>query len=355
MAAPVSISAPVIKVLVVDDSAIVRQVLTRQLQRDPQICVVGTAPDPYVARDKIEALKPDVLTLDIEMPRMDGITFLNKLMAYHPMPVIVISSLTARGTATAIQAMEAGAVEVLAKPGSAYSVGELATVLIQKVKLAACSRISSLAPAKPGATQLSLTETTDQVFAIGTSTGGVQALSQILPSFPKSSPGILVVQHMPPGFTASFAARLDSICAMNVKEAADGDVVVNGRILIAPGGKHMQLVRRAARYYVELNEAPPVHHQRPSVELLFQSVAHYAGANAIGAILTGMGADGAQGLLAMRKSGARTLAQDQQSCTVFGMPHEAIKCGAAEFVVPLAEVAPTMIHLLQQKQTLSVS
>jgi two-component system chemotaxis response regulator CheB len=321
------------------------------LERDPRICVVGTAPDPFVARDKVMALKPDVLTLDVEMPRMDGITFLRKLMVHHPLPVIILSSLTARGTQTAIEALEAGAVEVLAKPGSSCSVGDMGRELVEKVKLAARTRVmpAAKAPASP-APRLSMAETTEKIFAIGASTGGVRALTQVLTALPAGAPGTLVVQHMPAAFTAGFAARLDGLCAMRVKEAADGDAVLPGRVLIAPGGKHMLLVRSGARYRVELSDAPEVHHQRPSVELLFESVAKYAGTNAMGAILTGMGADGAKGLLAMRRNGARTLAQDQQTSTVFGMPQEAIKCGAAEHVVPLHAVAETMIRLLQEKR-----
>ncbi len=336
-----------VRVLIVDDSAVVRQLLTRQLQRDPQILVVGTAPDPYVARDKILELKPDVITLDIEMPRMDGITFLRKLMASHPMPVIVLSSLTAQGTETAIQAMEAGAVEVLCKPSSAYSVDDLGTVLITKVKLAARAKVR--APAAPSQIKspLSMAATTDKLFAVGASTGGVQALTELLTQFPPNAPGTVIVQHMPAQFTSSFASRLNSLCKVQVREAVNGDTVIPGRVLIAPGGFHTTLKRSGSQYFVEVKDGPEQHHQKPAVDVLFHSVAKYAGANAIGAILTGMGADGALGLLAMRKAGAATIAQDERSCTVFGMPMEAIKCGAAEQVLSLEAIAPAMIRLAQ--------
>jgi two-component system, chemotaxis family, protein-glutamate methylesterase/glutaminase len=347
-----------IRVLIVDDSAVVRSVLARELARDPQIRVVGAAPDPYVARDKIVELEPDVLTLDVEMPRMDGVTFLRRLMEHRPMPVIVLSSLTERGTRTAIEAMEAGAVEVLHKAdGSAYSVGNMGAALIAKIKAAARVRVQAGKPRPSGAAEMakaprgSLAETTDKVIAIGASTGGVQALTEVLTALPATAPGTLIVQHMPAKFTASFAQRLDSLCAVQVKEAADGDSVVPGRVLVAPGGLHMLLRRSGARYYVEVKDGPEVHHQRPSVEVLFNSVAKGAGANAVGAILTGMGADGAKGLLAMRQAGARTIAQDERSCAVFGMPMEAIKCGAAETVVPLGDVARALIRFAYEGQS----
>ena len=339
-------SSAVVKVLVVDDSAIVRQLLTRQLSRDPGITVVGSAPDPFVARDKIIELQPDVLTLDIEMPRMDGITFLRKLMVYHPMPVIVLSSLTAQGTQTAIEAMEAGAIEVLCKPSSAYSVEDLGTMLIAKVKSAARAKIRA-GTVRSGPAPLAMTATTDKLLAIGASTGGVQALTELLSGFPRNAPGTVIVQHMPAQFTSSFASRLDGLCEPEVREAANGDSVVPGLVLIAPGGFHTTLRRSGARYYVEVMDGPEVHHQKPAVDILFDSVAKYAGANAIGAILTGMGADGAAGLLNMRRAGARTIAQDERSCIVFGMPMEAIKLGAAEQVLPLDKIAGTLMKLSQ--------
>jgi two-component system chemotaxis response regulator CheB len=353
---PPAPAARAIRVLIVDDSAVVRQLLTRELARDPQIQVVGAAPDPYVARDKIVELRPDVLTLDVEMPRMDGISFLKKLMQFFPMPVIVVSSLTQTGTQTAIDAMAAGAVDVVAKPGSAYSVEALSPLLIQKIRLASRARVcaaraTTSAPAIASAhddAPRALSQTTHKVIAIGASTGGVQALTTVLSAFPADAPGTVIVQHMPPRFTASFASRLNSMCRVRVKEAGDGDLVAPGHVLIAPGGMHMILRRSGAQYLVQVKDGPEVFHQRPSVEVLFNSVAQVAGANAVGAILTGMGADGATGLLAMRKAGAATLAQDEASCVVFGMPMEAIKCGGAEHVVPLDDVAKTLINLVRR-------
>ncbi len=343
-----------VRVLIVDDSAVVRQLLARDLSRDPQIRVVGTAPDPYVARDKIVELEPDVLTLDVEMPRMDGITFLRKLMQHHPMPVIVISSLTATGTRTAIDALAAGAVEVLCKPGGSYSVETMTTQLAQRVKLAAKVRFgmsgSAVSITRP---VLSMSEPTNKIIALGASTGGVQALTTVLSEFPPNAPGTVVVQHMPPRFTASFAARLNEVCHVRVKEAARGDAVLPGLVLIAPGGSHIVLRRSGALYQVELNDAPELHHQRPSVDVLFDSVATCAGQSAVGAILTGMGADGAAGLLKMRQAGARTLAQNEATCTVFGMPAEAIKQGAAERVVPVEDMARSLIQMTQSQGSIS--
>jgi two-component system chemotaxis response regulator CheB len=336
-----------VKVLIVDDSAVVRKILTQELGRHRGIEIVGTAPDPYVARDKILALNPDVLTLDVEMPRMDGITFLRKLMKHHPMPVIVLSSLTPQGGKTAMEALEAGAVDVMCKPGGSFSVGDVCTALVEKIKAASRARVDR----GPGVLTGPVTEpllverleTTHKIFAIGASTGGVQALTCVLSALPPNAPGTVVVQHMPAHFTTSFAQRLDHECAVHVKEAEDGDHVVPGRVLIAPGGLHMLLGRSGANYYVTLKDGPPVCRQKPSVEVLFNSVAKYAGANAVGAILTGMGDDGARGLLNMRDAGARTIAQDEQSCVVFGMPKEAIACGGAEQIVPLDRIASCLI------------
>ncbi len=340
-----------VRVLIVDDSAIVRKVLSRQLSRHRGIEVVGTAPDPYIARDKIVALNPDVLTLDVEMPRMDGITFLRKLMKYHPMPVIILSSLTPQGGKMAMEAFAAGAVEVVSKPGPAYSVGEACNDLVQKIQAASRAhidrQIAAETPAQSVPAKLHMAETTNKIFAIGASTGGVQALSCVLPALPSNAPGTLVVQHMPHNFTRSFAERLNKDCAVTVKEARDGDHVIPGTVLIAPGGQHMLLQRSGANYYVTIKDGPPVCHQKPSVEVLFNSVAKYAGANAVGAILTGMGNDGARGLLNMRENGAFTIAQDEASSIVFGMPKEAIACGAAQKVVPLWQVTKTMIDALR--------
>lgn len=340
-----------IKVLIVDDSAMVRKILTEQLSRDSGIEVVGTAPDPYVAREKIVSLNPDVVTLDVEMPRMDGITFLRKLMQHRPIPVIVLSSLAAKGSKVALEAMAAGAVEVVCKPGTSYSVNETCTALVEKIKTASRAKVDKLVTSDTGKNgavkRLAMAETTNKVFAIGSSTGGVQALMEVLTAFPANAPGTLVVQHMPANFTKSFAERLNNNCAMAVSEAKDGDRIVPGKVLLAPGGYHMMLRRSGASYYVTVKDGPMVCLQKPSVEVMFNSVAKYAGANAIGAILTGMGKDGALGLLSMRQAGARTIAQDEKSCVVFGMPKEAIDQGAAEKILPLTQIAKGMIDLVQ--------
>jgi two-component system chemotaxis response regulator CheB len=342
-----------IKVLIVDDSAIVRKILSNELDQHRSIEVIGTAPDPYVARDKILALQPDVLTLDVEMPRMDGITFLRKLMKHHPMPVIILSSLTPQGGKVAMEALSAGAVEVMCKPGPAYSVGDACRELVDKIKVAARARmdrtVKGLQRDESHIKRLHMTETTNKVFAIGASTGGVQALTYVLSALPANAPGTLIVQHMPARFTTSFAGRLNETCALNVKEAENGDRVIPGRVLIAPGGFHMLLQRSGANYYVIVKDGPPVCRQKPSVEVMFNSVAKYAGANAVGAILTGMGNDGAKGLLNMRQSGARTVAEDESSAVVFGMPKEAIDIDAAEKVAPLSDIAKTMVKLAQQQ------
>ncbi|MCX7934152.1 MAG: chemotaxis response regulator protein-glutamate methylesterase [Planctomycetota bacterium] len=334
-----------IKVLVVDDSAVVRQILQRELARDPEIEVIGAAPDPYVARDLIVQLKPDVITLDMEMPRMDGLTFLRKLMHYHPLPVVVVSSLTPSGSSLALDALQAGAVEVLCKPGSAFAVGDLAIELADKIKAAARARLTAAAATAPppAAPRLALAKTTNKVIAIGASTGGTQALQEVLTAFPPNAPGTVIVQHMPEKFTRSFAERLNALCAIEVKEAEDGDSVTPGRALIAPGNRHMLVRRSGARYYVEVRDGPLVSRHRPSVDVLFKSVAAHVGPNAVAAILTGMGADGADGLKAMREAGAHTIAQDEASCVVFGMPKEAILRGGAAEVRPLREIAAALL------------
>jgi len=310
----------------------------------PDLEVVGTAPDPYIARDKILQTKPDVITLDLEMPRMDGLTFLKKLMHYHPLPVIIVSSLTPRGSKMALQALELGAVEVLAKPGGAFTVGDLGEELVQKIRSAAHVRFNRQSPAgtavaTPPNRLSPLTQTTEKIIAIGASTGGTEAIKEVLIRLPQNTPGVVIVQHMPPKFTTAFAERLNQMCAMEVREAKDGDSVVTGLALLAPGNFHMLLRRSGARYYVQVKNGPPVHHQRPSVDVLFNSAAQSAGSNAVGIILTGMGADGAEGLLAMKERGAYTIAQDEASCVVFGMPKEAIKRGAALKVLPLSRIA----------------
>jgi len=329
------------RVLVVDDSAVVRQILSRELSRGPGIEVVGTAPDPFIARDKIIQLKPDVITLDIEMPRMDGVTFLRKLMLHHPIPVVIVSSLTPKGGQLALEALDAGAVEVMCKPGAAYTVGDMSAELIGKVKAAAMANLSRYrkkAQAARPVQRLSMSRTTKKVVALGASTGGTQALQSVLSTLPATAPGTVIVQHMPAGFTHAFARRLNELCAMEVKEAENNDSVIPGKVLIAPGNKHMILGRSGARYYVSVRDGPPIHHQRPAVEILFNSVAKYAGANAVGVILTGMGTDGAEGLLNMKKAGATTIAQDEASCVVFGMPCAAIEKDAADHVVSLNDI-----------------
>lgn len=337
-----------IRVMVVDDSAIVRRILAQQLSEVPDIEVVATAPDPYVARDRIVLLEPDVLTLDIEMPRMDGITFLRKLMKYRPMPVVIVSSLTPRGGELALEALQAGAVDVLAKPGAAYTVGEMAVELAEKIRAAAAVPRAHLGSKDAVlATRLALARTTTKVVAIGASTGGTQALQQVLGSMPHNAPGILVAQHMPEHFTRSFADRLNEVCAIHVKEAETGDRLGQGRALIAPGNRHMVLRRRGAEYFVEVKGGPLVKRHRPSIDVLFGSVARYAGRNAIGVLMTGMGDDGAAGLKSMRDAGAATLAQDEASCVVFGMPKEAIELGAAQHVTPLPAIARTILDLVE--------
>lgn len=341
-----------VRVLVVDDSALVREILSRELARDPEIDVVGTAPDPYIARDKIVALNPDVITLDIEMPRMDGLTFLRKLMRHHPMPVIVVSSLTPKGGELALEALDAGAVEVMCKPGAAYTVGDMSVALIDKIKAAA--RVSVVQRGKrveaAGTPQrLSMSRTTNKVIAIGASTGGTEALTTVLTALPPDAPGIVIVQHMPEHFTRSFANRLNELCAMEVKEAEHNDTVTPGRVLIAPGNYHMLLRRSGAVYCVDVKAGPLVSRHRPSVDVLFKSVAKYAGKNAVGVLLTGMGADGADGLLEMKKHGALTIAQDEASSVVFGMPKEAIARGAADHVVGLPHVSAKMLQLAQME------
>ncbi len=341
-----------IRVLVVDDSAVVRKVISDELSRFSDIQIVGTAVDPFVARDKIVELRPDVVTLDLEMPRMDGLSFLAKLMKHLPTPVVVLSSLTPRNSDLALKALDLGAVEVLCKPGAAYSTKDIAQPLVHAIRSAAVAKISA-APgavsdraAKPACENL-LVQTTHKVIAIGASTGGTKAIEAVLVGMPVSAPGIVIVQHMPEHFTTSFAKRLNEVCALEVREAKDGDHVVPGVALLAPGNYHMLLARSGGTYLVKIKDGPRVHYQRPSVDVLFNSVAQTAGRNAVGAILTGMGADGAKGLLAMRTAGAATLAQDEASCVVFGMPKEAIKMGAAGEVVPLGSMSRAIITALQ--------
>ena len=338
-----------IRVLIVDDSAVVRKIFSEELSKYADIEVVGSAPDPFVARDKIVALNPDVITLDIEMPRMDGLTFLRKLMQHYPLPTIIVSSLTPRGGKLTLEAMEIGAVDVIAKPGSSYSVGDMSSQLVEKIRAAARAKVvrrDTNALESENVPLKALAQTSNKVIAIGASTGGTEALKKVLTKLPANAPGIVVVQHMPANFTTAFAERLNSLCQVTVKEAQDNDSVVPGLALIAPGNYHMIFRRSGARYYVEIKTGPMVHHQRPAVDILFKSTAKYAGANAIGVILTGMGADGAEGLLEMKNAGASTIAQDEQSCVVFGMPKEAIKMGAADRILPLEQIATEMMRMV---------
>jgi len=355
-----------IKVLIVDDSAVVRQVLQAVLEHDPQIQVIGVASDPIFALDKMNREWPDVIVLDVEMPRMDGITFLKKIMAEHPTPVVICSTLTERGAATSVQAMEAGAVTIVTKPkiGLKQFLSESAADLINAVKEASQVNVSRLKPALTRAASVrmdpmradkvapkltadaimlaagahAMAQTTERIVAIGTSTGGTQALEVVLTALPRVCPGIVIVQHMPEKFTASFAARLDSLCEIEVREAQNNDRVIPGLALIAPGGRHMLLKRSGAYYHVEVMDGPVVNRHRPSVDVLFRSVAKFAGKNATGIIMTGMGDDGAHGLKEMHDAGAHTVAQDEETCVVFGMPKEAIKLGGVDKIMPLDRI-----------------
>lgn len=347
-----------IKVLIVDDSAVVRQILSQQFTRDHSINVVGVAPDPYVARDLIVKHKPDVLTLDLEMPRMDGLTFLRKLMHFRPLPVIIVSSLTPKSSDLALAAIESGAVDVMCKPGPAYTVGDMAVELIDKIKAAYAINLDQrMAQVKEKNRSLPMTQIaygTNKVIAIGASTGGTIAIERILTCLPPNAPGIVITQHMPEFFTKSFADRLNGKCQIEVKEAEDGDSVTIGRALIAPGNKHMLLERSGSRYYVKVKTGPQVNRHRPSVDVLFKSAARSAGKNALGIILTGMGKDGAIGLLEMKEAGAVTIAQDEQSSIIFGMPKAAIDIKAANLVVGLQQIPETIANMLAATATGSV-
>ena len=361
-------AAKTIKVLIVDDSAVVRQVMAQILGAAPDIEVMAMASDPIYARQKMDKEWPDVITLDVEMPRMDGITFLRQLMAEKPTPVVVCSSLTGTGTETAMQALEAGAATIITKPQMNVHdfLHDAANDIVTAVRAAAAVNLRNLRPmpatqratlgaaaAKSTATanpasapkplttapRTAMAQTTERLVAIGTSTGGTIALEQVLTTLPRVSPGIVIVQHMPAQFTAQFASRLNGLCEIEVQEAKDGQRVLPGLALIAPGGRHMQLTRSGAYYHVEIKDAPPVNRHRPSVDVLFKSVARHAGSNAMGIIMTGMGDDGARGLKEMFDAGAYTLAQDEASSVVYGMPKEAVKLGAAVRSLPLHEIA----------------
>jgi two-component system chemotaxis response regulator CheB len=346
-----------IRVLIVDDSAVVRQTLSEVLSSDPEIEVLATASDPYVAAERMREQAPDVITLDIEMPRMDGLTFLQKIMTQHPIPVVICSSLAEAGAQSTLRALEYGAVDIIAKPrlGSKQFVEESRIVLCQAVKAAAAARVRPVRPARivepkltadavlPPATH-AMAETTEKVVAIGASTGGTEALKILLEALPPDSPGVVIVQHMPENFTRAFANRLDGLCRITVKEAESNDTVIRGRALIAPGNRHLLLKRSGARYFVEVREGPLVCRHRPSVDVLFRSAARYAGQNAVGVILTGMGDDGARGMLEMKQAGAVTIAQNEATCVVFGMPNEAIKRDAVDKVLPLDAVSGAILN-----------
>lgn len=343
-------TAPV-RVLVVDDSALMRQILTRMLAADPEIQVVDAAPDPLVAREKIKRHNPDVLTLDIEMPRMDGIAFLEKLMALRPMPVVMISSLTQKGAEVTLRALELGAVDFVGKPAHNVQAGlaEKQAEIIEKVKSAARARVQRRTAVTSAAeNQLKVGpgySSTEKLVAIGASTGGVEALHAVMRRMPADSPAILVTQHMPELFTAGFARRLNEFCAVRVAEARHGERVLPGHVYIAPGNQHLRLGRSGANYVCVVQGSERVSGHCPSVDVLFHSVAEHAGQNAIGVIMTGMGKDGAEGLLAMRKAGARTVGQNEASCVVYGMPRVALECGAVETELPLEQIAEHILKL----------
>jgi two-component system chemotaxis response regulator CheB len=347
-----------IKVLIIDDSAVVRQTLTEILSSDPEIDVIGSASDPYVAVTRIKEELPDVITLDVEMPRMDGITFLKKLMSQHPIPVVMCSSLTERGSETALKALEYGAVEIITKPrmGTKQFLEDSRMMICDAVKAAAgvnirrlSTQIREVAPKLTAdaviakSSNQAMLQTTEKVVSVGASTGGTEALRIFLEMMPADAPPIVIVQHMPENFTAAFANRLNSICRMTIKEAADNDTLIRGRALIAPGNKHTMLKRSGARYYVEVKDGPLVCRHRPSVDVLFRSTARYAGKNAVGVIMTGMGDDGARGMKEMKDAGAYNIAQDEHTCVVFGMPNEAVKHGGVDKVSALERIAAEVL------------
>lgn len=352
-----------ITILIVDDSAVVRQALIEVFKSDPVIEVIGVAQDPFIAVEKLKKVVPDVIILDIEMPRMDGLTFLSKLMQQHPIPVVICSSLVGDGTQTLIKALESGAVDIIKKPemNTQQFFQESKILICDAVKAAAAAKPKPRYPANPKSQKLNadsvlekgsqkaMVETTDKVIVIGASTGGTEAIKEVLVRMPADAPGIVIVQHMPEGFTTSFAKRLDSLCQINVKEAKNGDNVLRGQALIAPGNKHTLLKRSGARYYVEVRDGPLVSRHRPSVDVLFRSTARYAGSNAAAAILTGMGDDGAEGMGELTEAGAWTCAQDEASCVVFGMPKEALTRGATKREIPLENIAASLLKAAQSK------
>ncbi|MFU8819559.1 MAG: protein-glutamate methylesterase/protein-glutamine glutaminase [Desulfurivibrio sp.] len=344
-----------IRVLVIDDSSLVRTILSQGLAQDPGIEVVGSAPDPFVARDRIVTLQPDVLTLDVEMPRMDGVEFLRRLMPQYPLPVVMVSALTRKGQQITLDALEAGAVDFVTKPSSDVARG-LSAMLMElrtKIKIASSANVShwkeqraALFAGKVLAAPRALAESTDKIIAIGASTGGTEAIRAVITRYPANTPGVVIVQHMPAGFTRMFADRLNELCPMQVKEAASGDRVMAGRILIAPGEQQLRVRRSGGIYEVDCRPGEKVSGHCPSVDVMMHSVAEEAGANAVGIMLTGMGRDGAAGMLAMRRAGARNIAQDEKSSVVFGMPKEAFANGGAEKLVPLDQIAETTLNML---------
>jgi two-component system chemotaxis response regulator CheB len=351
------VSKSKIRVLIVDDSAVVRQTLSDVLSADPAIEVIGTACDPFVAAERMREQVPDVITLDIEMPRMDGLTFLQKIMSQHPIPVVICSTLAEEGAQSTLKALEYGAVDIIAKPrlGTKQFLEESRVVLCEAVKAAAASRVRVPTPSHTVEPKLTadailsratgaMLQTTEKVVVIGASTGGTEALRALLEVLPADAPGIVIVQHMPEVFTRAFANRLDSLCQISVKEAETNDTVLRGRALVAPGNHHVLLKRSGARYYVDIKDGPLVCRHRPSVDVLFRSAARYAGQNAVAVIMTGMGDDGARGMLEMKEAGAATIAQDEATSVVFGMPNEAIKLGAVDEILPLHSIAQSMLN-----------
>jgi len=347
-----------IRVLIVDDSAVVRKALADALARDPEIEVVGAASDPYVAREKILQLKPDVLTLDLEMPRMDGLTFLRILQQHHPLPVVVVSSLTQAGSQAALAALEAGAVDVLGKPTSAWSIGNLGPQLIQRVKAAAQARFRQprtalrATPASPPrlASPAGAHLHPWQVILIGASTGGTEAIREVLSRLPAGLPPILIVQHIPPVFSRAFAERLAQCCAFPVREAAQNDLVRPGTALVAPGDYHMYLTQSAGQLRIRLDQAPPLHHTRPAVDHLFRSAAAAVGRHITAVLLTGMGSDGAEGMRDIKRAGGITIAQNEETCVVFGMPRAAIKLGVVDHVLPLSQIPEAIVHAVARRR-----
>ena len=344
-----------IRVLVVDDSAVVRRTISDALSFDPEIEVVGTACDPYVARDKILELNPDVMTLDIEMPRMDGLTFLRILQQHRPMPIIIISSLTQAGSKAALDAMEFGAVDVLAKPQSAWNLGHLRDDLARRVKGAVRARLNNLRPSASRSVPTGAVEATPgdynsrQLIVMGASTGGTEALKDVLTRLPDGLPGILIVQHIPPIFSRTFAERLNEVCAMEVHEAKHGDEAKPGTVLIAPGDFHMVVNWENNAYRVQLRQDPPIHHTRPAVDMLFNSAARCAGAKITGVLLTGMGRDGAQGMQQIKSNGGINLAQNEDTCVVYGMPRAAVELGVVDRVLPLDHIPHAILHALREQ------